>query len=78
MPLSGIPYRGTAAVLTDLITGQVDLCFVGISGARGYLDGGQVKVLASTGPERTPVLPGVPTMGESGFPDFVVFGYIGL
>ena len=32
IPLSGIPYRGTAAVLTDLIAGQVDLCFVGISG----------------------------------------------
>ena len=78
MPLSGIPYRGTAAVLTDLIAGQVDLCFVGISGARGYIDGGQIKVLASTGTERTPVLTGVPTMKESGFPDFVVFGYLGL
>lgn len=78
MPLSGIPYRGTAAALTDLIAGQVDLCFVGISGARGYIDSGQVKVLASTGRERAPVLNGVPTMVESGFPDFVVFGYIGL
>jgi tripartite-type tricarboxylate transporter receptor subunit TctC len=78
MPLSGIPYRGTAAVLTDLIAGQVDLCFVGISGARGYIDSGQVKVVASTGRERAPVLNGVPTMVESGFPDFVVFGYIGL
>ncbi len=78
MPLSGIPYRGTAAALTDLIAGQVDLCFVGISGARGYIDGGQVKVLASTGTERAAVLKGVPTMRESGFPDFVVFGYIGL
>jgi tripartite-type tricarboxylate transporter receptor subunit TctC len=78
MPLSGIPYRGTAAALSDLIAGQVDLCFVGISGARGYIDGGQVKVLASTGTERASVLPGVPTMRESGLPDFVVFGYIGL
>ncbi|HYI30635.1 MAG TPA: tripartite tricarboxylate transporter substrate binding protein [Bradyrhizobium sp.] len=78
IPLSGIPYRGTAAALTDLIAGQVDLCFVGISGARGYIDGAQVKVLASTGTERAPVLNGVPTMRESGFPDFVVFGYIGL
>jgi tripartite-type tricarboxylate transporter receptor subunit TctC len=64
--------------LTDLIAGQVDLCFVGISGARGYIDGGQIKVLASTGTERAPVLKGVPTMRESGYPDFVVFGYIGL
>jgi tripartite-type tricarboxylate transporter receptor subunit TctC len=78
MPLSGIPYRGTAAVLTDLIAGQVDLCFVGISGARGYIDGGQLKVVASTGNERAAVLKGVPTMKESGFPDFVIFGYIGL
>lgn len=78
MPLSGIPYRGTAAALTDLIAGQVDLCFVGISGARGYIDSGQVKVLASTGSERAPVLNGVPTMKESGYPEFVVFGYLGL
>ena len=78
MPLSGIPYRGTAAVLTDLIGGQVDLCFVGISGARSYIDNGQVKVIASTGAERAPVLPNVPTMREAGYPDFVVLGYIGL
>lgn len=78
MPLSGIPYRGTAAVLSDLITGQVDLCFVGISGARGYIDNKQIKVIASTGAERVAILNGVPTMRESGFPDFVVLGYIGL
>ena len=78
MPLSGIPYRGTAAVLSDLIGGQVDLCFVGISGARSYIDNGQVKVIASTGAERAAVLPGVQTMREAGYPDFVVLGYIGL
>jgi tripartite-type tricarboxylate transporter receptor subunit TctC len=78
MPLSGIPYRGTAAALTDLIGGQVDLCFVGISGARSYIDNGQVKVIASTGAERAPVLAGVQTMREAGYPDFVVLGYIGL
>jgi tripartite-type tricarboxylate transporter receptor subunit TctC len=78
MPLSGIPYRGTAAVMTDLVGGQVDLCFLGISGARGYVDNKQVKVIASTGSERVAILPGVPTMRESGFPDFVVLGYIGM
>jgi tripartite-type tricarboxylate transporter receptor subunit TctC len=76
--IAGELLKAQAAVLTDLIAGQVDLCFVGISGARGYIDGGQIKVLASTGTERTPVLTGVPTMKESGFPDFVVFGYLGL
>ena len=78
MPLSGIPYRGTSAAMSDLIAGQIDLCFIGISGARGYVDNGQVKVIASTGTERAAVLPGVPTMREAGFPDFVVLGYIGL
>jgi tripartite-type tricarboxylate transporter receptor subunit TctC len=78
MPLSGIPYRGTAAVMTDLIGGQVDLCFIGISGARAYIDNGQVKVIASTGAERVAVLPGVSTMREAGFPDFVLLGYVGL
>jgi tripartite-type tricarboxylate transporter receptor subunit TctC len=78
MPLSGIPYRGTAAVLSDLVGGQVDLCFVGISGARSYVDNGQVKVIVTTGTERASVFPDVPTMREAGFPDFVVLSYIGL
>jgi tripartite-type tricarboxylate transporter receptor subunit TctC len=78
MPLSGIPYRGLAAALTDLIAGQVDLCFVGISGARGYIDSGQIKVIASTGRERAAVLTGVPTMRESGLPDFEMYGYTGM
>jgi len=78
MPLSGIPYRGMGAVMTDLIGGQVDLCFIGISGARPYIDNKQVKVMATTGTERVAVLPGVPTMRESGFPDFVLLGYTGV
>ncbi|MFL5020286.1 MAG: Bug family tripartite tricarboxylate transporter substrate binding protein [Rhizobium sp.] len=78
MPLSGIPYRGMAAALTDLIAGQVDLCFVGISGARGYIDSGQIKLIASTGTERAVVFPGAPTMREAGLPEFVVFGYYGF
>jgi tripartite-type tricarboxylate transporter receptor subunit TctC len=78
MQLSGIPYRGTAAAVTDLIGGQVDLCFIGISGARSFIDSGQVKVMASTGSERVAVLPGVTTMRDQGFPDFVVLGYVGL
>jgi tripartite-type tricarboxylate transporter receptor subunit TctC len=78
MPLSGIPYRGMAAALTDLIAGQVDLCFVGISGARGYIDSGQIKLIASTGTERAVVFPGAPTMREAGLSEFVVFGYYGL
>lgn len=78
MPLSGIPYRGTAAVMSDLIGGQVDLCFVGISGAKSYVENGQVKVLASTGTQRISVLPDVPTMREAGFADFIVLSYIGM
>jgi tripartite-type tricarboxylate transporter receptor subunit TctC len=78
MPLTGIPYRGTSAAVTDLIGGQVDLCFIGISGARAFIDSGQVKVMASTGSERVAVLPGVTTMRDQGLPDFVVLGYVGL
>jgi len=78
IPLSGVPYRGTAAALTDLVGGQVDLCFVGVSGVRGYAENGEVKLLASTGTQRIAVLHNVPTMQEAGFPDFVLLGYIGL
>jgi tripartite-type tricarboxylate transporter receptor subunit TctC len=50
----------------------------GLAGARGYIDSGQIKVIASTGRERAVVFPGVPTMRESGLPDFVMFGYTGM
>jgi tripartite-type tricarboxylate transporter receptor subunit TctC len=42
------------------------------------VDGGQLRVLASTGTQRISVLPDVPTMREAGFEDFVVLSYIGM
>jgi tripartite-type tricarboxylate transporter receptor subunit TctC len=76
MPLSAIPYRGTSAVLTDILSGQVDLCFMGLSLAREYVESKQVKAIASTGTKSIPVS-GVPTMQEAGL-DFVLLSYIGL
>lgn len=61
-----IPYKGTAPALTDLLGGQVQMMFGGISSARQYVDNGQLRAFAVTGKQRNPAMPTVPTFTEKG------------
>lgn len=63
-----IPYKGAAPAITDVIGGQVDMTFVGISSIQQFVEGGQLKALAVTGKQRSPTLPDVPTFAEAGLP----------
>lgn len=65
-----IPYKGSAAVIADLIAGRVDLLFEIQSSAVARVRSGQVRVLATTAAQRSPALPDVPTVAESGYPGF--------
>ena len=65
-----VPYKGSAAVIADLIAGRVDLLFELQSSAIGRVKAGQVRALATTAARRAPVLPDVPTVAESGYPGF--------
>lgn len=60
-----VPYAGTAPSLAALIGGQVDINFDPMAGSQ-LLKSGKVRALATTEPQRSPLLPGVPTMIESG------------
>lgn len=70
-----VPYRGGAPALNDLIGGHIDLLIDG--SALSQVKAGKLKALAVTA-ERIPVLPNVPTIGESGVPDFSFGNYWGL
>jgi len=76
--LMHVPYKGNAPAMTDLIGGQIGMMFDIVSTARGYVAGGRVRALAVTSRERNPALPDVPTLRESGLPNFEVVGWYGL
>jgi tripartite-type tricarboxylate transporter receptor subunit TctC len=65
-----VPYKGTAPALGDLMGGQVDVFFDNISSSHRYHDSGKIKILAVAGSKRSPLLPKVPTIAESGLPHF--------
>ena len=65
-----VPYKGTGEATPDLISGQVDVMFFGVTQALTQANAGQLKILAVGSPSRLPQLPDVPTIAESGFPGF--------
>src|SRR2546425_3389406 len=73
-----VPYKGVAEVMTDLISGRIDLFFVGTQIAASQVQAGKVRALALTGAKRWKGLPDVPTMQEAGFKDYNLINWFGL
>jgi len=73
-----VPYKGTAAAQTDLLSGRLQFMFDSIITALGNAKAGKVKALAVTSPERWHSAPELPTMAESGFPGFNMTAWFGL
>ncbi len=73
-----IPYQGANLSLTALIGGQVSTMFAALGSITSMLGSQKVKVLAVAANERTPLLPGVPTVAENGVPDFEVVNWFGI
>jgi tripartite-type tricarboxylate transporter receptor subunit TctC len=67
-----IPYRGGAAVITDLLGGQIEASFQNLGNVVTNVKAGKIRALAVTGRTRAPQLPDVPTVAESGYPDLIV------
>ena len=59
-----VPYRGGGQVMTDLIAGQVQVSFIGLTVAIEYIRSGKVRALAVTTATRSDVLPDIPTVGD--------------
>jgi tripartite-type tricarboxylate transporter receptor subunit TctC len=73
-----IPYKGAATAITDVLSGQMDMAFEPISVMVGHVRDGKVIALVVTGATRSPELPDVPTMIESGYPGFVSMSWTGI
>ena len=73
-----VPYKGDAAALTDLISGQVQVMFDGLGPYRPYVQAGKLRVLAVASPQRHPQLPDVPTAAEAGLPGYEVVAWFGF
>jgi tripartite-type tricarboxylate transporter receptor subunit TctC len=67
--MTEVPYRGGAPAALDLASGTLDMLYDAGLTAFGLAQGGRARALAMSGPSRSPVMPEVPTMAESGFPD---------
>jgi tripartite-type tricarboxylate transporter receptor subunit TctC len=73
-----IPYKGVGPALIDLIGGRVDAMFSTVPSALVAVRGGKIRALGVTSTQRDPDLPEVPTIAESGMPDFEVISWQGL
>jgi tripartite-type tricarboxylate transporter receptor subunit TctC len=71
LKLTHVPYRGSAPAVGDLMSGNVDLMFDNLPSALQLARNGDLRALAVTSAQRSPTLPEIPTMAESGFPNFV-------
>ncbi len=74
-----VPYKGAAQAITDLSGGQVQFSFLSLDGTvQSLAKEGKLKVLAVAAGKRWPTEPQIPSMAESGVPDFEVLSFFGL
>lgn len=73
-----VPYNGSAPILTDLMSGQVDMLFDPALVPMPHAKNGKIKVLAVASKQRWVGEPNVPTMEEAGFPGFIMNSWVGV
>jgi tripartite-type tricarboxylate transporter receptor subunit TctC len=75
--LAVVGYRGGGPALVDLLSGQVQVMFEGITSSIGYIKAGKLRALAVTSAKRSAALPDIPTIGEF-VPGYDAAGWFGL
>jgi len=73
-----VPYKGASPAITDLLGGHIPMAALSIASGMPHIQGGKVKGLAVTSAARSPALPDVPTVAESGFPGFEANGWLAI
>jgi tripartite-type tricarboxylate transporter receptor subunit TctC len=76
--MTHVPYKGSAAALPDVMTGQVNVMFDNAPSVIQHIRGGKLKALAVTSATRSPALPGVPTIAEAGLPGYEASSWFGV
>jgi tripartite-type tricarboxylate transporter receptor subunit TctC len=73
-----VPYKGTGQLMPDLLAGRVPMMFENVAVMTPHIKKGSMRPIAVTSAKRTPLLPDVPTVIESGVPGFEVLGWFGV
>ena len=73
-----VPYKGAAPAITDLLGGHVQLAALSVASGMPNIKAGKLRGLVVTSTKRSPALPDVPTIAESGFPGFEAVGWLGI
>jgi tripartite-type tricarboxylate transporter receptor subunit TctC len=76
--LTHVPYRGSGQATTDLLGGTVPMSMPGTAGMVAHIKAGKLRPLATTGVTRSPQLPDVPTLAESGLAGYSAYVWMGL
>jgi tripartite-type tricarboxylate transporter receptor subunit TctC len=78
MKMIHIPYKGTGPALTDAISGNIQLVLGSVATTLQYVKAGKLRALAVTTPKRIAAAPDIPTVAESGYPNWEVTNWHGL
>jgi tripartite-type tricarboxylate transporter receptor subunit TctC len=73
-----VPYKGGAPALNDTISGQVQFMLATLPSVHGHIVSGRVRALGVSGKERSASLPNVPTIAQSGFPEYIYTSWYGI
>jgi tripartite-type tricarboxylate transporter receptor subunit TctC len=73
-----VPYKGSSQALTDLMGGRVSMIFDNMPSSLPFIKTGKMRALAVTGATRSPALPDVPTVAESGVPGYESLSWAGI
>jgi tripartite-type tricarboxylate transporter receptor subunit TctC len=76
--ITRVPYRGSPEATLALLKNDIQLFPIGLAAVGGHFKEGRVTALAVATDKRVPMLPDVPTMGESGYPGFVASNWWGM
>jgi tripartite-type tricarboxylate transporter receptor subunit TctC len=76
--LTHVPYKGSGQATTDLLAGTVSMSMPGTQAMLKHIKGGKLRALATTGVTRSPQLPDVPTLAESGLKGYSAYVWMGL
>ena len=75
---SNVPYKGASQMAMDVVGSQLDVGFSDVAGVASLAQSGKLRALAVSGEERHPDFPDIPTIRESGFPDYVTYTWASL
>jgi tripartite-type tricarboxylate transporter receptor subunit TctC len=76
--LTHVPFQGAGPLMLNLLSGVVDMAFDGMGTSANQIKAGKLRPLAVTGPQRSAVMPDVPTMAEAGVPGFQVITWYAM